>query len=410
MSSPADQTPATTWGRIDSDGTVYVKTGAGERVVGSWQAGDAQAGLEHFMRRYDDLVTEVELLEQRLASGAGDPKTTATHARELRDGLAEPSAIGDLDSLDERLGRLIQSAAAHEVERAAERAAMRERAIAAKEALAAEAEEIAAREGNWKASGDRLKAIVEEWRAIKGVDRRTDDALWKRFRAARDEFTHRRGAHFAALDEQRGVARAQKERLVAEAEKLAESTDWGPTASRLKSLMREWKEAGRAPKATDDALWARFRAAQDGFFRRRQEALHARDDEQVSNQRAKEALIAELEGVDPGRDLATAQQTMRSIQERYDAVGHVPREAVRPLDERMRAAEQRVRDAADTRRRRQTAASNPLLDQMRDAVAKAQSVLAKAESAGDPARIKEAQEALAAREEWLAEAERSARS
>jgi hypothetical protein len=411
MSSPAEQQPAeaaaTRWGRIGDDGTVYVRTRSGERAVGSWQAGDAQAGLDHFKRRYDDLVTEVELLEQRLTSGAADPKTTATHARELRAGLAEASVVGDLDGLDERLGKLVQSAQAHEVERAAERAAARERSTAAKEALAVEAEQIAAHEGNWKASGDRLKTIVDEWRAIKGVDRKTDDALWRRFRAARDEFTHRRGAHFAALDEQRGAARQQKERLVQEAESLVDSSDWGPTASRLKTLMREWKEAGRAPKATDDALWTRFRAAQDAFFSRRQEVLKARDNEQLENQHSREALIAELEAVDPS-DAAKAQSAMRAIQERYDGIGHVPREAVRPLDERMRAAEQRIRDAADTRRRRESAASNPLLDQMRETVAKAQSTLKKAQNAGDPTRIKDAQDALVARQEWLAEAERAA--
>jgi hypothetical protein len=363
--------------------------------------------VEHFARRYDDLVTEVELLEQRLTSGAADPKATATHARELRAGLGEASVVGDLDGLDERLGKLVQSAQAHEVERAAERAGARERATAAKEALAVEAEQLAAHDGNWKAAGDRLKAIVDEWRAIKGVDRRTDDALWKRFRAARDEFTHRRGAHFAALDEQRGAARLQKERLVTEAEKLIDSADWGPTASRLKGLMREWKEAGRAPKAADDALWARFRAAQDAFFTRRQEALNVRDEEELENQRAKEALIAELEAIDPGRDVGRAQSAMRAVQDRYDAVGHVPRDAVRPLDERMRAAEQRIRDAADNRRRRETAASNPLLDQMRDAVAKAETALAKAQAAGDAGRIKDAEEALAARQEWLTEAERA---
>jgi len=385
-----------------------VRTADGERAVGSWQAGDAQAGLDHFTRRYDDMVTEVELLEQRLETGAGDPKATITHARELRAGLATANVIGDLGGLDERLGKLVEAAQAHTVERAAERAAARERAAAAKETLAAEAEALAAKDGNWKVSGDRLKEIVDEWRAIKGVDRRADEALWKRFRAARDEFTRRRGAHFAALDEQRGAARVQKERLVNEAEKLIDSTDWAPTASRLKALMREWKEAGRAAKSADDALWTRFRAAQDTFFAHRQEALSARDEEQVSNQRAKEALIAELEAVDAGRDPAGAQAVMRSIQDRYDAVGHVPREAVRPLDERMRAAEQRVRDATDTRRRRDAAASNPLLDRMREAVAKAESTLTKARAAADPARITEAQEALAARQEWLAEAERAA--
>jgi hypothetical protein len=407
MSHPADQ-PATAWGRIDADGTAYVRTTQGERPVGSWQAGDTQAGLEHFARRYDDLVTEVELLEQRLASGAGDPKSTMSHARELRDGLGTASVIGDLDALGVRLEKLVLAAGAHEVERAAERAAARERAIAAKEALATEAEELAGREGNWKAAGDRIKAIVDEWRTIKGVDRRTDEALWKRFRAARDEFTRRRGAHFAALDEQRGAARVQKERLVNEAEKLADSTDWGPTAARLKSLMREWKETGRATKAADDALWTRFRAAQDAFFRHRQEALNARNEEQVTNQRAKEALIAELEAVDAGRDPTGAQAVLRSIQERYDSVGHVPREAVRPLEERMRAAEQRVRDASDSRRRRDTGPSNPLLDRMREAVEKAETALTKAQASGDAARISEAQEALTARQEWLSEAERSA--
>src|SRR5690349_6074552 len=114
MSSAADRSsePATAWGRIDSDGTVFVRTRDGERAVGSWQAGDAQAGLEHFARRYDDLVTEVELLEQRLTSGAADPKSTSQHAKELRDGLPTASAVGDLDGLDERLGRLLQSAQA----------------------------------------------------------------------------------------------------------------------------------------------------------------------------------------------------------------------------------------------------------------------------------------------------------
>jgi hypothetical protein len=408
MSHPADQ-PATAWGRIDADGTAYVRTTQGERPVGSWQAGDMQAGLDHFARRYDDLVTEVELLEQRLASGAGDPKSTMTHARQLRDGLGTASVIGDLDSLGQRLDKLVQAAGAHEVERAAERAAAKERAVAAKEALATEAEELAGHEGNWKAAGDRIKTIVDEWRAIKGVDRRTDEALWKRFRAARDEFTRRRGAHFAALDEQRGAARVQKEHLVNEAEKLADSTDWAPTAARLKSLMREWKETGRATKAADDALWTRFRAAQDTFFRHRQDALNVRNEEQVTNQRAKETLIAELEAVDATRDPTGAQAVLRSIQERYDGVGHVPREAVRPLEERMRSAEQRVREATDSRRRRDSAPSNPLLDRMREAVTKAETALDKAHASGDTSRIAEAQEALTARQEWLAEAERATR-
>lgn len=406
MTSSADR-PAITWGRIDSNGTVYVTTGAGERVIGSWQAGDEEAGLKHFTRRYEDLVTEIELLEQRLASGAGEPKSTAQHARELRATIPDARMIGDLDGLDRRLGALIEAAEGKIQEASAKKAARRAEAIAAKEALVAEAEALAAKDSHWKASGERFKTIVEEWRTIKGIDRRTDEALWKRFRSAREQFSRHRGAHFAALDDQRGEARARKEQLVTEAEKLSDSTDWGPTSARLKALMREWKAAGRAPKAADDALWTRFRAAQDAFFARRSEVLDARDAEQRENQRRKEELIAEAEALDPGRDLAGAQNALRGIQDRFDAVGHVPREAIRPLDARMRAAEQRIRDAADVRRTKRAAASNPLLDQMREAVQKAESTLAKARAADDARRIAEAEEALQARREWLAEAERS---
>lgn len=403
--TPGTDRSATSWGRIDDDGTVYVRTSAGERSVGSWQAGDPQAGLEHFARRYADLVTEVELLEQRLASGAGDPAATGKHARDLRKGLPTASVVGDLDALDQRLERLIESARGRADARAADRTAARERAVAAKEALVVEAEGLATHDSGWKTTGDRFRTIVDEWREIKGVDRRTDEALWKRLRTARDTFTRQRGAHFAALDVERDAVREHKERLITEAESLAESSDWGPTASRLKALMREWKDAGRAAKSVDDALWKRFRAAQDTFFGRRAEQLRARDAEKLDNQRTREALIGEAEALDPDRDRQGARAALRRIQERYDAVGPAPRESARALDDRMRAAEERVRAAADERA--QVTASNPLLDQMRQAVEKAENAVTRARAAGDDRRVAETEAALAARRDWLAEAERT---
>ena len=401
-------TASNEWGRVDADGTVYVRTAAGERAVGSWHAGSPEDGLAHFVRRYDDLATEVDLLESRLASGAGDPKATLTHATELQGSLGEVAVVGDLAALDARLSGLVEAAQARLEQAGAARAAARAAAAAAKEKLVLEAEELA-QSAQWKATGDRFRAIVEEWKAIRGVDRKTDEQLWKRFAAARDTFTRRRGSHFAALDEQRNQAKTHKEELVAEAETLADSTDWGPTANRLKALMSEWKAAGRASKEAEEQLWTRFRAAQDRFFAARAATFSERDAEQLANQRTKETLIAEAEALDPSTDLKGAQARLRDIQERYDAVGHVPREAIRTLDNRMRAAEQRIRDAGDAEWRRGKADSNPLLDQLRDTVAKAEAQLAKARSGGDAARIAEAEAAVVARREWLAEAERSVR-
>jgi hypothetical protein len=390
------------WGRIDDDGAVYVRTADGERVIGSWQAGDAEAGIAFYVRRYEDLATEVQLLEKRLESGAGDPASTRKHALEMKEGLASAAAIGDLASLDARLDALIGKADEKAGVAAAAREKARADAIAAKEALVAEAEQLAESATSWKVSGDRLRSIVDEWRLIKGVDRKTDDALWKRFSAARDAFGRRRGQHFAQLDAERSTVRDAKERLIARAEELAKSSDWKETTAAMRELMNEWKAAGRAGRDVEDALWTQFRAAQDSFFERRSSTFAERDAEQVANQHKKEEVIARAEALDL-RDPKAAQSTLRDLQVQYDAVGHVPRDAMRKLDDRMRAAEQRVRDAVDAEWRQGSTESNPFLAALRDRLAEAEAKLERARKAGDAARIGKAEAEVAQRRALIPE-------
>jgi hypothetical protein len=378
------------WGRIDADGTVYVKTADGEREIGSWQAGDAEAGLAFYERRYEDLATEVTLLEQRLASGAGDPAHTRTHAQALREQIETAAAIGDLAGLAARLDALMTAVEAKAGEVAAARAEARGKAIEAKEALVAEAEKIAETATSWKVSGDRLRAIVDEWKQIKGIDRKTDDALWKRFAAARDAFGRRRGQHFAQLDVERGAAKQAKETLAERAEALSNSTDWKETASAMRDLMSEWKAAPRAARDVEEALWTRFRAAQDAFFAHRSGVFAERDAEQVENQKKKEAIIAEANGLSLD-DPQAAQAALRDLQARFDAAGHVPRDAMRRIDDQMRAAEQRIRDAVDAKWRESSVESNPFLTAMRDRLAEAEAKLERARKSGDEQRIAKAE-------------------
>ena len=175
----------------------------------------------------------------------------------------------------------------------------------------------------------------------------------------------------------------------------------------MRSLMDRWKAVPRTGRDGDDDLWKQFRAAQDAFFAARAESDKHRNAEQLANQQKKEEILAEAEKIDPTTDLRGAQNALRKLQERYDAVGHVPRGAMRSLEDRMQAIEQRIRGAADAARPR-TAPENPMVASMRAAVTKAEEQLAKAEAAGDKARIAEAKANLATRQEWLAEAEKSA--
>ncbi|MCW2533853.1 MAG: hypothetical protein JWP62_3423 [Blastococcus sp.] len=403
----AEVSDPSAWGRVDEDGTVYVRTAEGERAVGSWQAGEPAAGLAHYGRRYDDLATEVSLLEARLKAHTGNPGEIKNKAQVLAESIPTAAAVGDLDGLAARARAMVGTADSAAAESRAEKAAARAGQVARKEALAVEAEQIAAESTSWKAAGDRLKAIVEEWKTIRGIDRKTDEALWTRFAAARDGFGRRRGAHFASLDAQRGEARSAKQDLIKEAQKLATSTDWGSTSAAMRALMDRWKAVPRTGRDGDDDLWKEFRAAQDVFFAARAESDKKRTGEEQANQQQKEELLAEAEKLDPTTDLRGAQNALRKIQERYDAIGHVPRGVMRSLEDRMQAVEQKVRGATDTSRAR-TAPENPMVTSMRAAVTKAEEQLTKAENAGDKRRIEEARANLATRREWLAEAAKSA--
>lgn len=397
----------TSYGRIDEDGVVYVKTADGERAVGSWHAGPPEEGLAHFARRFEDLATEVDLIETRLSGGVADPQQAAASIRRLRDTLPEAHVVGDLDGLSARLEKLAGVADQKTREAREAKEASRAEAMARKTALVEEAEQIAAESTNWKAAGDRMRAILEEWRGIRGADRKSDSELWKRYAAARDTFNRRRGTHFASLDAARKEAQTAKEALVAEAEELSSSTDWTGTANRLKELMSQWKAAPRASREVEQRLWERFRAAQDSYFTRRSEAFAARDAEQQQAVRQREELLAAAEALDIDADPRAAQEQLRAIQSKWQSAGRVRREAVAGLERRLRTVDEKVRAAMDTGWRRTEPSANPLLAQMREQVAEAQERVERARSAGDNKRIAEAEDALTSKRQLLELAERS---
>ncbi len=395
------------WGRIDEQGVVYLRTADGEREIGNWQAGDAEAGLAHFGRRFDDFATEIALLETRLTTGSGDPKATRNHAKDLRAQLDSLAALGDVDSAAGRLDGLITAAEAAMSEAANARAAARAQAIATKEALCGEAEALA-ESTQWKPAGDRLKTILDEWRAIRGIDRKTDDALWKRFAKARDTFTRNRGSHFAELDKQRGEAKDVKEKLIKRAEELSSSREWADTAAEYRTLMTQWKSAGRAPRDVEDSLWDRFRAAQEAFFARRNEVFAERDAEFDANAKIKERLLVEAERIDPAAGLDAAKAAMRSIQERWEAAGKVPRERIREFEDRLKSAEERVRSAESAHWQRSDPETTARVEQFRSRAESFRAQAAKARTAGDLRKADQAQAQAEQWEEWLRTAENAA--
>jgi hypothetical protein len=404
-------TASDAWGRVADDGTVYVRTSAGERVVGSWQAGSPDEALAFFQRKFAALETEVSLLEQRIANTDLSPAHAQATITRLRAAVQDAHAVGDLDGLRGRLEAMTGLVDHRREEHKAAREQARTEALEVKERIVAEAERIAAEATHWKISGERMRQLLEEWKAAPRGDRATETALWKRLSAARNAFTKRRKAYFASLEEEREQARAAKEKLCVEAEALASSTDWGPTASAFRDLMRSWKEAGRADRAAEEELWARFKAAQDNFFQARGEVLHAKDAALREHASVKARLLADAEKLLPVTEPRAARSALRGIQERWEQAGPVPRDSHERLEGGLRRVEEAVRRAEDSQWRR----SNPealsrargTVEQIRSAISQLEGQLARAQANGDAGAQQRAEEALAARRSWLTEAERT---
>jgi hypothetical protein len=399
------------WGRVDADGTVYVRTADGERVIGSWAAGSPEEALAFFRRKFQSLETEVALIEQRITTTEIAPAQAQSTVQRLLRSVADANALGDLAGLRTRLEALTTAVDQRREEVKAAREHARTEARSVKERIVDEAEHIAVEATHWKASGERMAELLEEWKAAPHADRAIEAVLWKRLSAARNAFTKRRKAYFASLEAERETVRVRKEKLVEEAEALSSSTDWGPTTSAYRELMRQWKEAGRAGREAEAELWKRFRDAQDKFFAARTEVFAAKETELRSHAGVKEQLLAEAQALLPVTDLRAARTALRSVQERWEQAGPVPREMREQLESGLRRVEEAVRRAEETQWRRSNpealARAEGTVAQLRSAITSLEGQLERARERGDQAGIRKASEALVARQSWLAEAERT---
>ena len=409
--NPSASSAESEWGRVADDGTVYVKEATGERAVGSYPEGTADEALAFFTKRFENLAFEVQLLESRIRSGALSPDQARESVNRLTTEVRESRSVGDLHGLTARLDALGPLIGLQRQQRRDERARKVEESRVRKQQIVAEAEQLA-QSRDWRNGVNRLRDLLDEWKALPRIERASDDELWHRFSSARTTYTKARKAHFTELNEQRQSAAVVKERLAKEAESLATSTDWGPTAARFRALMQEWKSAGGATRDQEAELWARFRGAQDTFFGARDAANAELDKEFQGNAEQKLKLLEEAEAILPITDLDAAKKSFRGIADRWEAIGKVPRDQIKTLEGRMRRIEQEIRSVEDENWKRtdpeKSARADNMIGQLEAAIAQIRTDLDQARDQGNDQRVKKLEADLANREAFLEMARKAA--
>ncbi|HEX2644876.1 MAG TPA: DUF349 domain-containing protein [Thermoanaerobaculia bacterium] len=319
--------PGTDWGYVDEEGNVRQKDTADGpgRIVGKMKGSDPNAALRFYVNKFRQITQRVEALERDMANEAQRARALG-RIQSMIEWVPTAEALGDFDAVLERL-RALEGQALEAAQRNLEQ----------KEALCARAEELS-ESPSWKATGEALKALQEEWKAVGPAPKEQSDAVWKRFRAAQSRFFDRRKEHFGRLAQEQQENLKRKEELAVRAEELAESSDWKATAEALKTLQEEWKSVGPAPRDQADAVWKRFRKGLNRFFDRRKEHFDRLGKEQKENYRRKEELCVRAEEVAESSDWKATAEALKALQEEWRTIGPAPKDKAEAVWARFRAA------------------------------------------------------------------------
>ena len=390
----ASEVPEHPFARIGEDGTVYVKDGDEERVIGGFPEGIPASPYALYERRYADLEATIKLFEDRLAS------------------LSPRDIDQTLPALRERVAAVEKAAEERKEVAREERKAAKAQALAERTSVVERAEAIVAQDPaktHWKQSGQTLRDLLEEWKTLQRrgprLEKAVEDELWKRFSSARTQFDRHRRQFFSQLDQAQSEAKRVKEALIAEAEALSSSEDWSRTSGAYRELMNRWKAAPRASRKEDDALWARFRAAQQVFFDARRAKDEATDAQYRENLAAKEAILVDAEAILPVTDIERAKAQLRQIQDRWEEVGRVPSSDLHRIEGRLRAVEAAVREAEEKEWRRTNpetrARAAGMVGQLEEQIAQLERSLSEAEARGDEKAAQSVRETLETKRSWL---------
>lgn len=199
--------------------------------------------------------------------------------------------------------------------------------LKAKTVLCERLEEIAAKEvttsGEWNALSKEIEEIQAEWRKIGFATKKENQKIYDRFRAACDAFFARKRDFYNEFKDNMNENLEKKLDLIKQAEELKLSTDWKKATDQFIALQKQWKEIGAVPRKKSEQLWKKFRGACDEFFASR-DANATPENDFYGNLKAKKKLIEDILAYEAGEDETANSEALRTFNERWQAIGHVP--------------------------------------------------------------------------------------
>jgi hypothetical protein len=176
----------------------------------------------------------------------------------------------------------------------------------------------------WQKKTKEVLDIQAAWKKIGFARRKENEAIWKTFRAACDNFFNAKQVFYDSLKKEQVKNKDAKLELVKKAEELKTSDDWNNASEQLIKLQKDWKKIPPAHHKDEKVLWNRFREACNTFFDHKKDHFSHVDEAHEENLRLKEAIIEELLNVQISEDKKEAIKKLKSFSHRWNEIGHVP--------------------------------------------------------------------------------------
>jgi len=119
---------------------------------------------------------------------------------------------------------------------------------------------------DWRHTTDELIALQHEWKKIGTVPSKFSDKIWKRFRAACDEFFKRKSDYFSNIGEMQDENLQKKKEVIELIKNHQYSSDNAENLRIINEFQRQWMEIGHVPIKQKDKMQAEYRNAIDEQF------------------------------------------------------------------------------------------------------------------------------------------------
>ena len=271
-------------------------------ALGNWETpkeAEYQKRFDLVMNRFDERAEKVKanktLKEEILARAEAVKEITNFNEarktlRALRSELSDIGSAGEAsdDAFWSRLNELDADVRRRQRQYFDELDTHRENARIKKEEVIENARKVTENPANWKAAGDQLNNLFNEWKAAGSAGREVDDELWQKFNELRQSFFTRRQAFFDERNAQWAKSIEAKTALIKEASEITAEKDYGrEKTERMKALDREWKAAGYSGKNDNDRLWDEFCKAKEEFWSAKKAISDKRFQDQIDARQSK---------------------------------------------------------------------------------------------------------------------------